>query len=219
MVGNKSKFDEQGVVPVNSTQKSISQFENDWHYLPLIKALSALAALLHDWGKSTALFQEKLKTSSRLGDPIRHEWISCLLLHALIKNSARQDDDKPWLMMLSNGEFDETRLKNTLIKRKKPLKQLPPAAKLISWLIVSHHRMPLPYDKENWRDEPAPDIDSVLNYITQDWGYENRRDEKEYQKRLKACFEFPNGFLAQSSRWMKQLKKWARRLQDCLASD
>jgi CRISPR-associated endonuclease/helicase Cas3 len=76
----------------------------------------------------------------------------------------------------------------------------------------------LPYDKENWRDDPAPDVDSVLKYITQNWGYENRRDEKEYQKRLKACFEFPNGFLAQSSRWMKQLKKWARRLQDCLAS-
>ena len=56
--------------------------------------------------------------------------------------------------------------------------------------------MPLPYDKENWRDEPAPDIDSVLKYITQDWGYENRRDEKEYQKRFNACFEFPNGFLS-----------------------
>ena len=217
VVGNKSKFDEQGVVPVNSTQKSTSKFENDWHYLPLIKALSALAALLHDWGKSTALFQDKLKTSSRLGDPIRHEWISCLLLHALIKTSDSQDDDKPWLMMLSSGEFDEIRLKNILKQQEqRPLNQLPPAAKLLFWLIVSHHRMPLPYDKENWRDDPAPAIDSVLKYITQNWGYENRQDEREYQERFKACFEFPDGMLSQSSRWLKQLQKWAKRLQDCL---
>jgi len=217
VVGNKSKFDEQGIVPVNSTQKIISQFENDWHFLPLIKALSALAALMHDWGKATSLFQEKLKNNYRFGDPIRHEWISCLLLHALTQTSGNKKDDTLWLMTLVNGNLDETRLKNVLKQQEqKPLKQLPPAAKLISWLIVSHHRMPLPYNKENWRDEPAPDIDSVLKYITQDWGYENRRDELEYQKRFNACFEFPNGLLSQSSRWIKQLKKWAQRLQDCL---
>ena len=215
VVGNKSKFDEQGVVPVNSTQKVISQFENDWHFLPLIKALSAIAALMHDWGKATSLFQEKLKNNYRLGDPIRHEWISYLLLHAITQTSGNQEDDTLWLMTLVNGILDETRLKNT-VKQQKPLEQLPPAAKLISWLIVSHHRMPLPYDKENWRDEHAPDIDSVLKYITQDWGYENRRDEREYQKRFNACFEFPDGMLRQSSRWLKQLKKWAQRLQDCL---
>ena len=217
VVGNKSKFDEQGVVPVNSTRKSITQFENDWHYLPLIKALSALAALLHDWGKATSLFQKKLKNDSRLGDPIRHEWISCLLLHAITQTSGSQKDDKLWLMTLVNGKLDETQLKNTVKQQEqKPLEQFPPAAKLISWLIVSHHRMPLPYDKENWRDDPAPDIDSVLKYITQDWGYENRQDERGYQKRFNACFEFPNGMLSQSSRWLKQLKKWAQRLQDCL---
>jgi len=217
VVGNKNKFDEQGVVPVNSTQKVISQFENDWHFLPLIKALSALAALLHDWGKATSLFQEKLKNNSRLVDPIRHEWISCLLLHAITQTSGNQENDTLWLMTLVNGKLDETRLKNTVKQQEqKPLEQLPPAAKLLSWLIVSHHRMPLPYDKENWRDDPAPDIDSVLKYITQDWGYENRRDERVYQNRCNACFEFPDGMLNQSSRWLKQLKKWAKRLQNCL---
>jgi len=66
VVGNKARFDEQGVVPVNYTQKEIATFENDWNYLPLIKALTALAALFHDWGKATALFQKKLKNSSLL---------------------------------------------------------------------------------------------------------------------------------------------------------
>jgi CRISPR-associated endonuclease/helicase Cas3 len=215
VVGNKNKFDEQGVVPVNSTQKSITQFENDWHYLPVIKALSALAALLHDWGKATALFQGKLKTSSRLGDPIRHEWISCLLLHAIIQTCDSQEDEA-WLMVLANGGLDEKRLLKAMVKQQeqKPLYQLPPAAKLLAWLIVSHHR--LPYTSKEIRDEPAPEIDSVLKYITQKWGYENRQNEQEYQKRLNTCFEFPNGLLSQSSPWLKQLKKWAQRLHSCL---
>lgn len=216
VVGNKSKFDEQGVVPVNSTQKAITQFENDWYYLPLIKALSALAALLHDWGKASALFQEKLKNNSRLADPIRHEWITCLLLHALITACDSQDDDTSWLMALVTGKLDEMRLKTIVNKQEqKTLERLPPAAKLLAWLIVSHHR--LPYTSDDWRDESAPDISIVLKRITRNWGYENRRDaEQDYQKRLNACFEFPNGLLSQSSPWFKQLKKWAQRLHDCL---
>ena len=41
-------------------EKSLAQnkWENDWHYLPLIKALVAVSALLHDWGKATVLFQQ-----------------------------------------------------------------------------------------------------------------------------------------------------------------
>ncbi len=217
VVGNKSKFDEQGVVPVHSTQKVISPFENDWHFLPLIKALSALAALLHDWGKATSLFQEKLKKNSRLGDPIRHEWISCLLFHAIIQISDSQEDDTLWLMNLINGKFDETRIKKIVKQEEqKPLKQLPPCAKLISWLIVSHHRMPLPCDKETWRDEESPDINSVLKDVTWGWGYENQRDDRAYQQRFNACFEFPEGMLSKSTSWLKQLKKWAQRLKDCL---
>ena len=221
VVGNKSKFDENGFVPVNSTQKSITQFENDWHYLPLIKALVALAALLHDWGKATLLFQEKLKISSRLGDPIRHEWISCLLLYVIIQTSNSQSDDKPWLLMLINSEFDAVSIKGKikqLAQKHKftPLSRLPPAASLLSWLILSHHRMPLPFDVNEWRDDPAPEIGALLKYITQNWAYENR--QKDYEKRVYACFEFPDGLLIQSSRWLKQLKKWAQRLADCMPS-
>ncbi|MGD9211583.1 MAG: hypothetical protein PVI90_12435, partial [Desulfobacteraceae bacterium] len=216
VVGNRSKFSAQGVVPVNRTQKSVSQVENDWHYLPLIKALSALAALLHDWGKATALFQEKLKVNSRSGDPIRHEWISCLLFKAMVETGGSQTKDSPWLSKIVNGELDEARLKE-IIKREKQtsIVQFPPAANLLIWLIMSHHR--LPYSGEDFRDEPAPDIDTVLKYITCAWGYENRQDETDYQRRIAACFKFPNGLLTTSSRWLKQLKKWAQRLQNCLA--
>ena len=55
VVGNKSKFGFGGVVPVNSTETDwcSQNYESDWHYLPLIKSLVAIAALLHDWGKAS----------------------------------------------------------------------------------------------------------------------------------------------------------------------
>ena len=65
VVGNKGKFNDMGITPVNKTRKPITQIESDWHYLALIKSLSALAALFHDWGKATILFQEKLKNNSK----------------------------------------------------------------------------------------------------------------------------------------------------------
>lgn len=223
VVGNKSKFDAQGVVPVNSTGKATTNFENDWHSLPQIKALAALVALLHDWGKASALFQKKLQKSSKLGDPIRHEWISCLLFHAAVQISGSQDSDTPWLTMLINDELDETKLKAFATEQnlKLSLDQLPPAAKLLAWLIVSHHRLPnfshsRAETRQEWLGVSAPDIVTILKRVSCSWGYENRQNEQEYKKRLNDCFAFPNGFLSQSAPWTKQLKKWAQRLLDCL---
>ncbi|MBO1896918.1 type I-F CRISPR-associated helicase Cas3 [Shewanella sp. BF02_Schw] len=212
VVGNKLKFNEQGIVPVNSTRKNLlnSEIENDWKYLPLIKSLTGLSALLHDWGKASRLFQEKLNPNSKnkfKGDPLRHEWISVLLLNALVNNK----DDKTWLTDLSQNSFTEAQLKETIrIPNSTPLDKLPNGAKLLAWLIVSHHR--LPYTKGDWRDEKAPDISAMLKRITQEWGYENKIDPAEYNKRVKHCFEFPNGLLSESTQWAQKIKRWATSL-------
>ncbi len=144
IVGNRNKFNEQGIVPVNTTKKSLAQnkWENDWHYLPLIKALVAVSALLHDWGKATVLFQEKLKPQSnntKKGDPLRHEWISCLLLNALVQSSGNIDTDEAWLNLLIAQKWDEELLKQTIIKnsdQSKVLDQLPPYLPLIKALVA-----------------------------------------------------------------------------------
>ncbi|NVK75919.1 MAG: type I-F CRISPR-associated helicase Cas3 [Oceanospirillaceae bacterium] len=219
VVGNRLKFNEQGIVPVNTTRRNLlkSEIENDWHYLPLIKALTSLAALLHDWGKATKLFQEKLSPKSKnkfKGDPIRHEWISLLLLRAFVQITNSTTDDE-WLERLHQGDIDEAQLK-TLIQNSAltPLANLPPIAQLIAWLIVSHHRLPS-LSKEQasvYKAEQATSINTMLQRITQEWGYENRYDEAEYQKRLKDCFRFPNGLLSNSSQWLKNIKRWSRHL-------
>lgn len=223
VVGNKNKFNAQGVVSVNTTKRNLmnSHIENDWMYLPLIKALVAIAALFHDWGKASQLFQEKLNPKNEVGfkgDPIRHEWISCLLLSALIqthKGSANKLDDQAWLEALANGDIDEAKIKTLATKQQaKPLDNLPPIAKCVAWLIVSHHRLPINKNAD-MRTEYCPDIDDVLQLITQQWGYENNNDTGEYQQRVKQCFSFPNGLLSISKPWVKQIKKWAQRLLAC----
>ncbi|WP_330111185.1 type I-F CRISPR-associated helicase Cas3f [Methylophaga thalassica] len=220
VVGNKSKFNFEGVVPVNTTRRNLltTDTENDWHYLPLIKALVALSALLHDWGKATALFQYKLNPENKQGfksDPIRHEWISLLLLNAFIQ-STDSSSDQAWLTKLSLGEIDEKLLKQQVKRDEhKPLESLPPVAKLVAWLIVSHHRLPVLSNKElrkRYRSMTANSIEIMLSRITKEWGYENKCDENDYQKRLNACFSFPNGLISQSKPWMQQVKKWSQRL-------
>ncbi len=76
IVGNRRKFNLEGCVPVNSTQKDIikNQWENDWHYLPLIKSLTAISALFHDWGKSSDFFQARLLGKEKLA-PRCSTWV------------------------------------------------------------------------------------------------------------------------------------------------
>ncbi|WP_168408262.1 type I-F CRISPR-associated helicase Cas3f [Acinetobacter indicus] len=230
IVGNRNKFNGEGVVPVNTTQKKLDQnkWENDWHYLPLIKALVAISALLHDWGKATVLFQEKLQPKNKQGikgDPLRHEWISCLLLNALVHSSENPKNDEAWLNFFIHQSWDEDKLKATVLKnldKTKALDHLPPLAQLVAWLIVSHHRLPTLKSKdenkkskdylEDFIDEDVRSFSSLFSYIQAEWGYQNKFDEKEYQQRLKQCFEFPQGLLSQSQSWKKEIQKWSRRL-------
>ncbi|MGJ0484402.1 MAG: type I-F CRISPR-associated helicase Cas3f [Methylomicrobium sp.] len=210
IVGNRRRFNAEGIVPVNSTQKSLlnRHWENNWTYLPAIKAVVAVAALLHDWGKATALFQNKLKNSTAKGDPLRHEWVSCLLLNALVKQAG--DSDEAWLRLLSEGTWNEQNLKDTVTGNcKSPLEDLPPIAQLVGWLIMTHHRLPgrqKPEEESGMKRESLP---RMLKSLNAGWGYQNSQDD---DKRLNACFEFPEGLLSQSGPWLKQLKKWSAKL-------
>lgn len=219
VVGNRNQFNMMGVVPVNTTARTIMLEESQWHYLPLIRALTALAALLHDWGKATKLFQQKLNKNYKgpKADPIRHEWISCVLLDAFIRYNQQQGKD--WLAALAVGEIDEEKLRGALTTRpEKIFHNHDEAAQLLMWLIVSHHRLPLSrdinLDPKKYADASAETINICLARITQTWGYENRKDEADFNKRLSECFEFPQGFLQQSKLWLRDVKRWSGKLRD-----
>jgi CRISPR-associated endonuclease/helicase Cas3 len=216
IVGNRSQFNSEGIVAVNRTSKKLNpnDWENNWHYLPLIKGLVGLSGLLHDWGKASQLFQDKLKQNLKQSDPLRHEWVSCLLLNALVQLSGDRSHDEAWLNLLLSGDIDEDKLLEIAQKNDKtPLHELPPIAQWVAWLILTHHRMPSVTNKEkvkSWSELERKTIASMLKSIKADWGYE--RLDEDNQKRLSECFVFPQGLLSQSTHWRKSVQKWAKRL-------
>ncbi len=234
LVGNRDKFNAEGHVPVNWTRKNIlnTQWENDWHYLPLIKSLTAIAALFHDWGKSSDFFQARLVGTERLskndplrkeslpkGDPLRHEWISVLFLNAFVND---ETTDEQWLERLIDSKFDVGALTKKVAEnfnnpKNKPMQKLPTAASIVAWLIVSHHRLPV-VDKEfiDYRGSDSGDLQKSLQRITQKWGYENKFDEAEFNKYLKYCFVFSDGLPSQSTQWLKETRKYAKKLKEAL---
>ncbi|MBR6343739.1 MAG: hypothetical protein IKR65_07540, partial [Selenomonadaceae bacterium] len=131
IVGNRDKFNEQGTVPVHSTKKNIrhDEWENHWVYLPAIKALTAMASLLHDWGKANHAFQKMLTAPSKGKDPFRHEWLSCKLISALIADTESGEDDRIWMESLQNQSFDEKQiLKKLPDVMDEPFSHFPPIA-------------------------------------------------------------------------------------------
>lgn len=226
VVGNRNKFNAEGLVPVNWTQKNVSHFEweNQWQYLPLIKALAAVAALFHDWGKTNNYFQDKLRKhdgKNRM-DPFRHEWISCKLLEALIAVTHSEETDENWMQAIISGTVHEAELlkkiqENQTVEKQCHLGKLPALASAIVWLILSHHRMADKKGeaKDGYEQVERGSFESVLSHLSADWGYQNPRKEEFAAGDLAKCFYFPEGLLwERSAIWQKELKKWVGRLHD-----
>lgn len=221
VVGNKKKFNAEGIVAVNSTEQDLlnNDAEQNWKYLPLIKAFTGLAALLHDWGKATQLFQDKLNPRSKnrfKGDPLRHEWISSLLLMALIQSGKAPEQDQSWLEPLLDQLIDERKLTAAipeLSQEPMPFNKLPDAAAVLLWLVLSHHRLPKPDNRGKYGDKTNDTPQQLLQRLSQKWGYENLCDDVEFKRRLPDCFRFPQGLLSDSPRWMQALSHRARQLQ------
>lgn len=222
IVGKRDMFNEEGIVPVHSTQKEIlhHEWENDWQYLPLIKALAAVAALFHDWGKASALFQEKLDKGTLKMDPFRHEWVSCKLLEALIFAAGAEKDDRKWLKVLAERTIKTEDIEKNLQidekgngqadMKKLDAAHLPPIAKFLMWLMLSHHRLPS-MDKDGWVNVEKKSFHSIFSSLNASWGYESEAEETIMCRR--SCFVFPEGLLVENAAaWRKAIKKWCGRL-------
>jgi CRISPR-associated endonuclease/helicase Cas3 len=170
VVGNKNKFNSLGVVPVNSTQKEI--FLGERRLSPIyeiISLASAIAGLFHDFGKSNPLFQNKLDKTykGKTFEPYRHEWLSTRLFQSFTKGKS----DTEWLVDLSNVDNNSEKfVLNNLVRdgidkdTDKILDNLAPLAKLVSWLIVTHHRLPVyPSSNEFTNASQYRNIDSWLD--------------------------------------------------------
>ncbi|WP_437879677.1 type I-F CRISPR-associated helicase Cas3f [Pseudomonas sp. LRF_L74] len=220
IVGDASRFNEQGAVPTNSTHRDVlrKDDENDWHSGEDIKLLSALSALLHDLGKSSQAFQDRLKPGAPMARNLyRHEWTSLRLFQAFIGT----DDDAGWLARLANpGEADDAswllRLQRDGLDEQcdKPFAKLPPLAKALAWLVMSHHRLPQMPDEGGRLGGKLGTFQvgmlaSLPATIDASW---NEHCSTSDNALVEPYWQFPHGLPVTTERWRERAAKLAKRL-------
>jgi CRISPR-associated endonuclease/helicase Cas3 len=106
-IGSASAFSDEGLVPVSTHPSSTVRRSDDFQ---ASRAVVGLAALFHDLGKATILFQEKLKRALKSGqpeaDPVRHELHSAAVWDHLFGRTADVDLPKE-LGLLRPNDIDE----------------------------------------------------------------------------------------------------------------
>lgn len=231
VIGSKNKFDSQGRAPVNSTRSNLIQNreEDRWQHAHSIQIVAVLAALLHDIGKATVGFQNKLFGSGiRQADPYRHEWISLRLFEAMI---AGCNSDDEWLDRLMQFEdyqqqhpnwLEHWRHDGTANKPSQRLNKHPPLAQLIIWLVVTHHRLPTykasiyqrsqrhkqQHDPYYWgiEDGEAFSIETFYGELMPADYWVRNPDTK-----LDSAFQTLKASPLQNRKWLKGVTRWARK--------
>lgn len=106
-------------------------------FLSISKLLGEGAGLLHDLGKCSHQFQQKLRSSSFAKDDVRHEWISLFLAASLAEGLSWDEAVKAFENM--DWDFsDPKHSRNVLIFNE----QLKSHLDVVLFCVATHHRLP-----------------------------------------------------------------------------
>lgn len=208
IVGNRRKFNQDGTVPTNATQRNIlrSEDENNINSIQASALMAGIAGLFHDFGKGNKLFQQKLKKGKGF-EPYRHEWLSCQMFINFV--AGREDNE--WLEHLAQiSDADDEHV----IQRCNPATTVnfnelshSPLAQCITWLILSHHRLP----KSLYRAQDLTNVESWLSGLDANWNALNHHSDKFSQQEKHDNTIFPFGSPMRSYKWRNKAKELSRR--------
>ena len=230
IVGDARRFNSEGSVPTNTTARDVLRKadENDWHHAQDIRLLAQLAALLHDLGKASVAFQQRLQGTLDERNRYRHEWVSLRLFLAFVG----KDDDASWLARLASecgSEASDWTARGRYLRdgvdpdiERHPFRHLTkqaPLAAAIGWLIVTHHRLPVvppaECDGERlWlgmrvRRHDAAWLDAPLVSVAHDW---NEIDQRSTQAAARPYWQLAGNLPAVSPAWSTQARRVAKAL-------
>ncbi|MBI4742084.1 MAG: type I-F CRISPR-associated helicase Cas3, partial [Betaproteobacteria bacterium] len=223
IVGDARQFNALGATPTNTTTRNIlrSGDENDWHSAEDIRLLACIAALFHDLGKANDAFQEKLRSAQAIADPFRHEWVSLRLFEVFVGKGCPSDQD--WLTRLTRLDDSTTKTVIDALKGLQdgidrqalsPFKTLTmPLARVVGWLIVSHHRLPTPGKDWALKEDALSRLPAAVVHA---WCGSRLADDKlstteakAFAKNQAACWSFNNGLPFNSHQWRQHVAKTA----------
>lgn len=236
IVGDAHRFNAEGAVPTNFTQQDILRNgdENDWHTGEDIRLIAQLAALIHDLGKASTAFQDRLRrflngqqTQKNL---YRHEWVSLRLFQAFVGD----DDDEVWLTRLADENSNYEALWTTAGRYMRdgldaknedryPFRKLAsqaPLAAAIAWLVVTHHRLPAkPVIDDGTRKQKRigsevkslalTEIPAPLTKVAHDW---NEVIQDVTPAQVRPYWDMSKDIPLASPLWKKQAAKVAKQL-------
>ncbi|WP_339696380.1 hypothetical protein [Celeribacter baekdonensis] len=155
-IGSRHAFSEEGVVPVSSHPADYKRGSVIRDAARAGAAVVGIAALFHDLGKATTLFQAKLRRALQGGAPeadaVRHELFSAAVWDDLFARTTDEDLGKT-LSGLTPEAIDQScetvreRLKQAHKSPEEPIKfdfiqREGSLSHLIGMLILTHHRLP-----------------------------------------------------------------------------